>query len=186
MRKSLLTISIVILNLVSCFAQDSIDTLKYLEILKNEFNFQVNLYRKSKGLDTIPEHLYLKEICKVNNERLSKIPEFFKPMKNSLYREIAHEGFDYRVDSIYNPEIPLNRLNRLNEIVHSRSVILTNDILKIKKLAKKIKDGFSESSDHNEALLEKNAIRIYTDFKVVTIEEKNYIVVTTIIQNLVN
>lgn len=176
-------ISVVVLSLCFIsvgFGQDSIDTIKYIQTLESEFNLQVNIYRKSKGLDSLPTNTELKLFCEKNNERLSRIPKFFDCVNKAEYVKMAHDSLDERIDKDYNPPRPFKyKPHYVNEIVHSRKIELTNDSNAVKKLAFMIMKGFSYSTSHYEVLVSPKCFTIYTSFKIVPIYGRLEILVTS-------
>lgn len=171
--------------------EEKIDTARFIQILESEFNFQVNEYRRSLGLDTIPTNTELKMLCEKNNERLSRYQSFFEPTSNKEYRKYAHDSLQDRINAYYFPtkkhfqeilhtKFDNGRISYVNEIVASdRKVDVTNDISKIKKLAYGYVMRFSYSKDHNEVLVSPLCFTLYTKFSVVEVGGVFRLVVTS-------
>ncbi len=151
MRKSLLTISIVILNLISCFAQ--------------EFNFnedslifhmkkQYDSYRVTNDMNVVENTKEYDSLCIWNNERLSSNEKILKRtyLDNKEFREIAHDSLRERILK-YKSYKNITYVQTYTELV----VFIYPDSTNTKSYSKLAFEGmwlWYKSKDHNEGLLD--------------------------------
>ncbi len=151
MRKSLLIISIVILNLVSCFSQEfNFDEDSLVFHMKKQYEE----YRVLKNMNFVEYTKEYDSLCIWNNERLSSNEKILKRtyLDNKEFREIAHDSLEQRIDK-YKEYRNISYVQTYIELV----VFIYPDSSKKQTYSSLAFEGmwlWYKSKDHNEGLLD--------------------------------